>query len=270
MPQHRVRFHRSTPIYILLLTLCGCLGPEVPVRVPTETKDMSGVRRNLDFSFLKAGATTRADVCTKLAPINTGVNEPLFFWGRWENSSWASTPVVAPYLGSREWGPLNILISFDQSNLVQSWRVVKDKELLQEVKKLQALVRPLEVSSPLRLQAKLRYWEPVSAANVTLETDYFEFAAAQGFKTDRGNLKTITLTLEALPSTDPFDKAARPQPDPTHVWVKLKFAKRTRRAKLSLSAWIHHLYCSYAAISPKPRELRHTPRHSLPSLSRPT
>jgi hypothetical protein len=222
---------RTLVVYILLLALCSCLGPEVPVRVHTETKDMSGTKRDLDFSFLKAGATTRTDVSAKLAPINTGVNEPMFFWGRWENSSWASTPIVAPYAGSREWGTQNILISFDRSNLVQSWRVVKDKELLQELTRLQALVPPLDLSSPLRLQAKLRYWEPVSAAHVTLATDYFEFAASQGFKTDRSNLKTMTLTSEVLPSTDPFDKEARPQPDPTHIWVKLKFAKSTAKGK---------------------------------------
>ena len=167
---------------------------------------------------------------TRLAPIETGVKEPQLFWGRWESSSWATAPIVAPYAGSRDWGPENLLIFFNQANLVQSWLFLKDKDLLPELTRIhQAPV--LDLSAPLRFPARLRYWESPAVAEVTLANDYFEYAATNGFKTDRDNLKSISLTSEVLPSTDPFDKESRPQPDPTHVWVKLKFAKRTAKGK---------------------------------------
>lgn len=37
------------------------------------------------------------------------------------------------------------------------------------------------------------------------------------------------MSSEVLPNSDRFDKAGRPQPDPTHVWVKLKLVKRTAK-----------------------------------------
>ena len=221
---------RSFLILPVLLGCCGCLGPAVPVRVSTENKDLSGSKRDLDFSFLRAGSTSRGDVSTKLASIDTGATAPQFFWGRWESSRWATTPIVAPYAGSREWAPENILIYFDRSNLVQSWRVVRDKELLQELERMRVLDQQLDLSAPLRISAKLRYWEPKATAELILAADYFEYSGSnRSFKTERGNLKAITMSSEVLPNSDRFDKAGRPQPDPTHVWVKLKLVKRTAK-----------------------------------------
>src|SRR2546426_159555 len=124
-----------------LLACSSCVVPPVPVRVPTETKDISGTVRELNFTFLKAGYTTREEVEKNLAPIDTGTKEPRFFWGRWKRSSWVVTPplVVFPHpaLADRVWGLQNILIAFDQKNVVQGWKVLKDKELFQELDRLE-------------------------------------------------------------------------------------------------------------------------------------
>jgi hypothetical protein len=94
-----------------------------------------------------------------LEPIDTGTKEPHFYWGRWESSSLFSAPLVAPYAGSRQWGPLNVLIAFDQRNLVQTWKVVKDRDLLKQLDQFDTSVAPLNLSSPSRLSVKLPYWE---------------------------------------------------------------------------------------------------------------
>jgi len=81
---------------LVVCSSCVFLGPGVPVRVSTETKDISGAQRDLDFSFLKAGSTTKDEVLTNLKPIDTGIQEPHPFWGRWESSAWFSAPLLAP------------------------------------------------------------------------------------------------------------------------------------------------------------------------------
>src|SRR5882724_1409923 len=95
-PRHELAGILKGPSAALLLVLCSCiyLGPSVPVRVSVKTKDISGNVRELDFTFLKAGQTTRQEVARKLAPIDTTTKERGFFWGRWESSSWVSAPLI--------------------------------------------------------------------------------------------------------------------------------------------------------------------------------
>ena len=202
-------------------------GPPVPVPVPTKTKDISGTVRELSFTFLKAGYTTREEVEKNLAPIDTGTKEPRFFWGRWKRSSWASAPLLAPYppLAHREWGLQNILIAFDPMNVVQGWKVLKDKELFQELDRLeQARAAPLDPSAPVRLAL-----DRFGSATLILSAESFEYQASRGFKTARGNLTRITSTSsEVMPTRD---IGFNPEPDPAHIWIKIHFAKRAQGRK---------------------------------------
>jgi len=213
-----------------LLACSGCglvLLTSVPVRVPTKTKDISGTVRELNFTFLKAGYTTREEVAKNLAPIDTGTKEPRFFWGRWKRSSWASAPLLAPGppLAAREWGLQNILIAFDQKNVVQSWKVLKDKELFQELERLeQAPAAPLDLSAPVRLTV-----DRFGSAILILSAESFEYQASRGFKTARGNLTRITSTSsEVMPTRD---IGFNPEPDPAHIWITIHFAKRAQGRK---------------------------------------
>src|SRR5437588_3902784 len=63
---------------ISFLICVGCY--PVPVRFPTRTADMSG--GSIDLNFLKAGATTRDQVNSKLASVDTGTKQGAFFGGR--------------------------------------------------------------------------------------------------------------------------------------------------------------------------------------------
>ncbi len=112
-PAHRIAGILKGALSVALLVVgsgCVYLGPSLPVRVPAKTKDISGNVREPDFTFLKAGQTTRQEVAKSLLPIDTTTKQPGFFWDRWESSSWVSAPLLAPYppLGGRDWGPQNI------------------------------------------------------------------------------------------------------------------------------------------------------------------
>jgi len=86
--------------WIALLSVSGCV--IVPVRLPTQTKDIGGEPKKLDFTFLKSGSTTREEVAKNLAAIDTGVNQNDFFWGRWQSSTWGYGGfVVLPPQGRR-------------------------------------------------------------------------------------------------------------------------------------------------------------------------
>ena len=223
----------------LLLSCSACiyLGPGVPVRVPKQTTDISGAKRDLDLTFLKVGSTTREEVTRKLAPIDTGLNEPRFFWGRWETSSWASAPLLAPYppFAGRAWGAQNILITFDSQNLVQGWKVLKDKELLPELDRLEpAPTEALDLTSPVQLKVEL----PVESgtarpmATVVLSSASFQYEARGRFgletvETPRGNLQKIA----SAPEDTPRDPEIKLGTDAAHVWITLHFAKRTKGGK---------------------------------------
>ena len=224
---------RHIALAALLLACSGCFGPSVPVRVAIKTKDITGTDRELDFTFLKAGATTRKDVAKNLAPIDTGAQERRFFWGRWERSSWASAPLLAPYppLSGREWGPQNILITFDQNDVVQGWKVLKDKDLFLELDRLeQGPAAPLNLSAPVRLNVQLPNEGSESRfLDLVLSTASLEFGAHHdGFKMDRGNLLKITSAREGTFKTD---VSLHHNPDPAHVWITLHFARRTQLGK---------------------------------------
>ena len=80
---------------LLLSSGCVWLGPGIPVRVPTQTKDIAGTRREIDLTFLRVGLTTREEVEETLQGIDTKIDDRSLFWGRWESSGWAWAPMVA-------------------------------------------------------------------------------------------------------------------------------------------------------------------------------
>jgi len=225
----------AVPVAVLLLTSCGCiyLGPSVPIHVPAKTKDISGNVRELDFTFLKTGQTTRQEVTKNLAPIDITTKEQGLFWGRWESSSRASAPLLAPYppLGGRDWEPQNIIITFEQNDLVKSWKVLKDKDLFRELDQLEPThITPLDLSTPMRLNVELPSEGQNSphAADLVLSDASLEYKELhRGLQINRGNLKGIT----SAPEGTFTDASFHAEPDPAHIWVTLHFTKRTQLGK---------------------------------------
>ena len=214
-----------------VLAICSsCLGPPMAVKVPAQTKDISGTDREVDLTFLKSGSTTREQVMQHLSAIDTGTKEPQLFWGRWESSAWFTGPLLAPYTGSRVWGRQNILITFDRANVVQAWKVVKDKDLLAELTRLEAGdPSPFDFSAPVHLNVNLHSQgrESLPTADLTLSATAFAYRGV--FETARGNVTGLTSAPEDIPRSDSL--VDHSVPDPKHVWVTIHFAKRTKIGK---------------------------------------
>jgi hypothetical protein len=122
-----------TLVTFSLLAATECLF--VPVRLPTQTKGVSGKSQKVDFTFLKLGSTTRDEVDKHLAVIDTGVKQKNLFWGRWESSTWGYGMVGldVPPGGDRYWRIHNLLIQFDPNGVVHRWVVADDKKLGQQI-----------------------------------------------------------------------------------------------------------------------------------------
>ena len=136
--------------------LLGCF--PLPVRFPTRTTDAAS--QKIDLSFLKAGSTTRAEVSQKLAPIDTGVNQMEFFWGRPCVSKYREILMVG-YVPvgplDRMWGVENLLVSFDANSVVKTFVVVGDSHLLRELDSVDSAAPVLDQSSPIAVHS-VAYW----------------------------------------------------------------------------------------------------------------
>ncbi len=93
--------------------------------------------KTFDPSAVQPGKTTREEVLAKFSMVNTGYNDPHFFWGRWATSKWGYWwIVIAPaYNGGgaagagdahRIWQIHNILITFDDNGLVTNKELLDD------------------------------------------------------------------------------------------------------------------------------------------------
>ena len=215
-----------------MLVVCGLGRGYLFVSPPT--KDISGTRREIDLTFLRVGLTTREEVQEKLQGIDTKVDDRSLFWGRWESSGWAWAPMVAPYLGSRGWAPQNVLITYDQAGRVKEWKIVKDKQLLKELDVLLGNV-PLESSEPVHLYVKVQC-ACHDVEEMILSSENLEYRGSRSLTIGRRNLTGLSVGPEVLPATDPTIRP-QPQPDPSRLWVKIQFAKRTIR-RMSLTVGV--------------------------------
>jgi len=82
---------RSTALALSVLScifFASCLF--IPVRTPKTTAGAAGpAERGVDLTFLERGKTTRDEVLSKLAFMNTGCDSRTLFWGRWSESQWS-------------------------------------------------------------------------------------------------------------------------------------------------------------------------------------
>ncbi len=220
-----------TATLLLSSTSCIYLGPSVPVHVPSKTLDLSGNERELDFTFLKSAQTTRGEVEKNLAPIDTRSMEPRLFWGRWESSTHASGPLIAPYppFSGRDWDPQNILITLDPNDVVQGWKVLKDKDLLRELDQIAPTIHHLDLSAPKRLNVELpSQGGGRPSADLVLSASAVEYQApAMTFRINRSDLGKITSAPEGIYKEEAFHH----EPDPSHIWITLHFARRTPLGK---------------------------------------
>src|SRR5437879_8495005 len=118
-------------------SLCqGCV--VVPVRAPTRTNGLTGKMEKVNLDFLQAGKTARQEVTEKLGETDTGVKDNRLFLGRWTSSKWGVFWAAGGgYSGTggwnRAWARHNVLISFDEQDIVQQFRQFPAEEMLQQL-----------------------------------------------------------------------------------------------------------------------------------------
>jgi hypothetical protein len=108
------------------------------------------------------GTTRREEVSKKLASIDTGYSNPRLFWGRWAVSKWGYWWMVgAPCAGNclagdakRIWHAHNLLITFDETGIVQNQQIIDDDTALwRELHAQMGKMPPLDLSKPLTISS---------------------------------------------------------------------------------------------------------------------
>ncbi len=207
-------------------SLCqGCL--VVPVRAPTRTNGNSGAMEKISVDFLQSGKTTRDEVTAKLAGTDTGIRDKQLFVGRWATSKWGVLWMIAGNNSgaggwNRGWARHNVLISFDDQNIVQQFRQFSDEDL---VKQLSAWVaegrcQPLDFSAPMEVPVDHRHGSGAGfPGTLILTNDSFEFRENEkhNFKIPPQQILDIQLT-----SIGHGDKS-----DPRYLNETIHFTQKT-------------------------------------------
>jgi hypothetical protein len=113
---------------------------------------------SFDPLSVKIGATTRIEILDKLSVINTGLDTPHFFWGRWATSTWgymymAGGPTAAVGDNGRIWRISNLLVTFDENGITQKAQLMDDgPPLWREIIKQSKSMQPIEMSTPISLE----------------------------------------------------------------------------------------------------------------------
>ena len=218
----------------MYLLLAGCF--PLPVRFPTRTTDGA---KPIDLSFLKTGSTTRDEVSSKLASVDTRTNED-FFWGRVRVSKY-TTIVMAGYVpvgpGGRVWGIENLLISYDPKGVVKSSVLVSDTHLLPQLDILDAAaVVPFALTSPVSV-GSVEYWthekhQPSAAATTPLTLDAGSLECFD-VRIARHDLRRISLKNSG--------GLFGPESDLDHIRLALFFGQKIDFSKTPLRKRTDHL-----------------------------
>lgn len=194
-------------MWVLLLasaaTLCqGCL--VVPVRAPTHTNGFSGKMENVNLDFLEAGKTKRQEVAEKLGETDTGIKEDRLFVGRWASSKWGVLWAVGGGYSAtggwnRAWARHNVLIFFDDQDVVQQFHEFPDEDLVKQFSSwvAEGHAQPLDLSSPIEVSVDHRHSSGVCLpGTLVLGNDSFEFRENEkhSFKISPKQIKELRLT----------------------------------------------------------------------------
>jgi hypothetical protein len=157
-----------------LLSCAGATRMPVHARGPAGAQIQAG---KLDMSFLETPVVQQKNVADKLASIDTGYRDPHLFWGRWADSKGvAASPGAGAggYAGAgnakRIWHVKNLLVTFDDSGVMQRREVIDDDRVLwRRLHEHVAAMPPLDLSQPELLSVDSRNSLPI-----LLHKEYFE------------------------------------------------------------------------------------------------
>jgi hypothetical protein len=206
----------------------GCL--VLTLRAPTRTNGSSGAMEKINLDFIQAGKTTREEVTTKLGGTDTGIKDKQLFLGRWASSKWGVLWMVAGNNSAaggwnRGWARHNVLIAFDDKDVVQQYRQFPDEQLVSQLSAsvAQGQGEPLDLSAPMEVPVEHRHGSGrTSSGTFILGTDSFAFREEGGegkhdFKISPKQIKELSLT-----SIGHGDKS-----DPRYMNETIHFTEKT-------------------------------------------
>lgn len=223
----------SAAIWVGLVTTAffcqGCL--VLPVRAPTRTNGNSGAMEKINLDFIHDGKTTREEVTTKLGGTDTGIKDKQLFLGRWASSKWGVLWMVAggntgESGWNRGWARHNVLIGFDDKDVVQRYRQFPDEELVMQLSAwvAQGHGQPLDLSTPMEVRVGHRHSSGVAyGGTFILENDSFAFHEGYGyvkhdFKISPKQIKDLSLT----------DIGHGDKSDPQYINETIHFTEKTK------------------------------------------
>lgn len=140
----------------------GCL--VLPVRAPTRTNGYSGATEKINLNFIQAGKTTREEITAKLGGTDTGIKDQQLFLGRWASSNWGVLWGIAGNNTAeggwnRGWARHNLLIAFDDKDVVKQYRQFSDEQLVSQLSACvsQGQGQPLDLSAPIEVSVEHRH-----------------------------------------------------------------------------------------------------------------
>ena len=160
---------------ISLALLPSCL--VAPVPLASKTSAPPEIKR-IDLKFLQPSVTTKSEFMQKMGWSDTGAGDDTFFIGRWSSSSYALVWAVGAYYygaagGDRVWTTQTLIAEFDSEGILQSSRVVPDRELVAALRKIaqrQAVQGRMTLPVELSLEHS-RYTNTVPKALTVALTD---------------------------------------------------------------------------------------------------
>jgi hypothetical protein len=113
------------PVFFCIF-LAACV--PVPMKLRTRVKPITGEELGAepDISVIHTGVTTRAEVLQQFVAFDTGWRTGNLFVGRWLVSGFSSDVDNA----NRVWGGKNLVVEFDEKDVVLRYRILSDIEFL--------------------------------------------------------------------------------------------------------------------------------------------
>jgi hypothetical protein len=192
---------------LVTASLCcqGCV--VLPIRTPTRTNGNSGAMKSINFGFIEAGKTTREEVTQQLGSADTGVDDKRLFLGRWATSKWGVLWMFASQYSAtggfnRSWARHNVLIVFDDDDVVKQYRQFPDEELVSQLSACvaQGQAQPLDLSAPIEVSVEHRHSSGLDfTGEFVLGTDSLTFREQGGvgkhdFQISPERIKELRLT----------------------------------------------------------------------------
>ena len=195
---------------LTLLLLSSCIGA---TRMVTRQRGPGGQPlevRTLDLSFVQPGTTTRDEVLAKLSIVNTGYDDPHFFWGRWATSKWGYWYAVAgngagAADANRVWHVRNLLVTFDDDGVTQKLQVLDDgPPLWRELNKYVATLPATDFAKPLLLR-----WDGYSSQLIALTSEWVNIELHYGRKKSK-SARVSPDRIIRMTNSGPKDKRNSP------------------------------------------------------------